>query len=225
MKILLVEDDPKAARLLARGLEEEGHAVTVAPSAEAADALAPGDYALAVLDWMLPGRSGVDLCRAWRQRGIRLPVLMLTARDSLGDRVAGLDGGADDYLVKPFEFDELLARLRALQRRAAPPSTPSLIGDLAHDPLAHSIAFAGRNLHMTPKEYAILVLLAALPGATVSRAQLAEQVWHADLIAIDNLIDVHVKNLRRRITGAGSSVVVETVRGQGFRLGSGVALR
>lgn len=218
MKILLVEDDPKAARLLARGLEEEGHIVTVAPSAEAADSYLPEDYALAVLDWMLPGRSGVDLCRAWRQRGIRLPVLMLTARDTLDDRVTGLDGGADDYLVKPFEFDELLARLRALQRRAAPPSIPTSIGDLLHDPLAHSVAFNGRNLLLTPKEYAILSLLAALPGEVVMRAHLADQVWQADLIAIDNLIDVHVKNLRRRITSAGSSVMVETVRGQGFRL-------
>jgi two-component system OmpR family response regulator len=223
MKILLVEDDPKAARLLARGLEEEGYAVTLAASAEQAAPLADTGCALVILDWMLPGQDGAALCRAWRQRGMRLPVLMLTARDTLSDRVAGLDSGADDYLVKPFEFDELLARVRALLRRAAPPQPqvlqPVRLGDLVLDPLARTVAFDARNLALTPKEYTILVLLAARPGAVVSRMHLAEQVWHADLIAIDNLIDVHIKNLRRKVLDAGSSLQVETVRGQGFRLG------
>jgi two-component system OmpR family response regulator len=223
MKILLVEDDPKAARLLARGLEEEGYAVTLAASAEQAAPLADTGCALVILDWMLPGQDGAALCRAWRQRGMRLPVLMLTARDTLSDRVAGLDSGADDYLVKPFEFDELLARVRALLRRAAPPQPqvlqPVRLGDLVLDPLARTVAFDARNLALTPKEYTILVLLAVRPGAVVSRMHLAEQVWHADLIAIDNLIDVHIKNLRRKVLDAGSSLQVETVRGQGFRLG------
>ncbi|WP_323143345.1 response regulator transcription factor [Massilia phyllosphaerae] len=220
MKILLVEDDPKAARLLARGLEEDGYAVTVAASAEQAAPLAGDGHAIAILDWMLPGQSGAALCRAWRQRGIRLPVLMLTARDGLQDRVEGLDSGADDYLVKPFEFDELLARVRALLRRAALPALQRrFIGDLAIDPLTHKVTCENRQLSLTPKEYAILILLDARPGHVVSRRELAEQVWHVDLIAIDNLIDVHIKNLRRKFHCADSSVLVETVRGQGFRLG------
>jgi DNA-binding response OmpR family regulator len=223
MNILLVEDDRKAARLLARGLEEEGFAVTVVHSAEQAEAYADARCDLVVLDWMLPGLDGIWLCRAWRGRGLRHPILMLTARDALCDRVAGLDSGADDYLVKPFEFDELLARVRALLRRTAPAAPqPMRIGDLALDPDRHAVLHAGRDLYLTRKEYAILLFLARRQGAIASRQELAEQVWHADLIAIDNLIDVHVKNVRRKIESSGSAVQIETVRGRGFRLDTGV---
>ena len=195
MNILLVEDDHKAARLLARGLEEDGCAVTVAPTAQDADTLFGPDCDLVILDWMLPGADGIALCRAWRARGVRTLILMLTARDAVTDRIAGLNTGADDYLTKPFVFDELLARVRALLRRAGQPLL-MCVGDLALDPRTHAVTRAGVELDLTPKEYAILECLACQADGVVSRQQLAEHVWHADLIAIDNLIDVHMKNLR-----------------------------
>jgi DNA-binding response OmpR family regulator len=219
MNILLVEDDHKAARLLARGLEEEGFTVTVAHSARAAGTPAVPGCDLVILDWMLPDQDGTALCRAWRACGVHTPVLMLTARDAVADRIAGLDMGADDYLTKPFVFDELLARVRALLRRAER-ARPGLVrvGDLALDPHTHAVTRAGAALDLTPKEYAILALLARHAGAVVSRQQLAEHVWHADLIAIDNLIDVHMKNLRRKLDPPGTPALIETVRGRGFRL-------
>ncbi|NYE60703.1 DNA-binding response OmpR family regulator [Duganella sp. 1224] len=219
MHILLVEDDHKAARLLARGLEEEGYAVSVAHAAHevAAEVLARAD--LAIVDWMLPGQDGIALCGEWRRRGLPLPVLMLTARDALADRIAGLNTGADDYLTKPFAFDELLARVRALLRRAVR-TAPALVqvADLSIDPHTHAVARGGVGLDLTPKEYAVLELLVRHAGQVVSRLQLAEQVWHADLIAIDNLIDVHMKNLRRKVDPAGRAPLIATVRGRGFRL-------
>jgi len=219
MHILLVEDDHKAARLLARGLEEEGFTVTVAHSAEEADAQTVPRCDLAILDWMLPGKDGIVLCGEWRQRGLHMPILMLTARDGVADRIAGLNTGADDYLTKPFVFDELLARVRALLRRAER-SHPALlrIADLALDPHTHEVKRGGAALDLTPKEYAILEFLVRHAGSVVSRLQLAEHVWQADLIAIDNLIDVHMKNLRRKVDAPGSVALIETVRGRGFRL-------
>ena len=219
MNILLVEDDQKAARLLARGLEEEGFVVTVAHAAEAADRLVDARCDLVILDWMLPGRDGIALCAAWRRRGLRLPILMLTARDAIADRVAGLNTGADDYLTKPFDFDELLARVRALLRRAESAGPRSIqVADLALDPHKHSVTCDNRELSLTPKEYAILEILMREAEQVVGRLQLAEQVWQVDLIAIDNLIDVHVKNLRRKLEASGSRVLIETMRGRGFRL-------
>lgn len=219
MRILLVEDDQKAARLLARGLQEEGFAVDVAHSAEAADAQACADCDLVILDWMLPGKQGIALCEELRARGVRTPILMLTARDAVGDRIAGLNTGADDYLTKPFVFDELLARVRALLRRVEL-ERPALVSvdDLVIDPRSHTVTRAGERLDVTPKEYAILQLLVERAGETVSRLQLAERIWHADLIAIDNLIDVHMKNLRRKVDPPGLPPLIHTVRGQGFRL-------
>lgn len=219
MHILLVEDDHKAARLLARGLEEEGYAVSVAHAAQEVEAEVLARADLAILDWMLPGKDGISLCGEWRQRGLQLPVLMLTARDALADRIAGLNTGADDYLTKPFAFDELLARVRALLRRSVRVAPPLLqVADLCIEPQAHAVRRGGVSLDLTPKEYAILGLLVQHAGQVVSRLQLAEQVWHADLIAIDNLIDVHMKNLRRKVDPAGSPALIETVRGRGFRL-------
>ncbi len=219
MHILLVEDDQKAARLLARGLQEEGFAVDVAHSAEDAEAMALQPFQLFILDWMLPGKDGNALCRDLRARGVRTPILMLTARDAVGDRIAGLDTGADDYLTKPFVFDELLARVRALLRRVelAQPA-PVVMDDLVIHPLSRSVMRAGTRIDVTPKEYAILELLLEHAGEVVSRAQLAERVWHADLIAIDNLIDVHMKNLRRKVDAPGLPALIHTVRGQGFRI-------
>jgi len=219
MRILLLDDDQKAARLLARGLQEEGYDVETAHSVDTAALHDCSAFSLFILDWMLPGKSGVDFCRELRAQGVRTPILMLTARDAVADRIAGLDTGADDYLTKPFVFEELLARVRALLRRVelAQPAQITL-DDLVIDPKSRAVTRAGARLDLTPKEYAILTLLVTHAGEVVSRAQLAERIWHADLIAIDNLIDVHMKNLRRKLDPPGMPVLIHTVRGQGFRL-------
>ncbi|MBB5367820.1 MULTISPECIES: response regulator transcription factor [unclassified Janthinobacterium] len=220
MRILLVEDDRKAARLLARGLQEEGFVVDVVHSAEDGEEESYAvDYDMIVLDWMLPGKQGIDLCRDLRARSIQTPILMLTARDATADRVVGLNTGADDYLTKPFEFEELLARIRALLRRSDI-SRPLVLAlaDLALDPVSHKVTRAGAVLDLTPKEYAILLILLRQAGEVVSRARLAEQIWQADLIGIDNLIDVHVRNLRGKVDSPGLPQLIHTVRGRGFRL-------
>ncbi len=220
MRILLVEDDRKAARLLARGLQEEGFVVDVVHSAEEGeDESFSMDYDLFVLDWMLPGKEGIVLCRDLRARGVQTPILMLTARDATSDRVAGLNTGADDYLTKPFEFEELLARIRALLRRSDI-SRPLVLtlSDLALDPVSHRVTRAGATLDLTPKEYAILLILLRQAGEVVSRARLAEQIWQADLIGLDNLIDVHIRNLRGKLDPPGKPALIQTVRGRGFRL-------
>ncbi|MBB5610493.1 MULTISPECIES: response regulator transcription factor [unclassified Janthinobacterium] len=220
MRILLVEDDRKAARLLARGLQEEGFVVDVVHSAEDGEEESYAvDYDMIVLDWMLPGKQGIDFCRDLRARAIQTPILMLTARDATADRVVGLNTGADDYLTKPFEFEELLARIRALLRRSDI-SRPLVLAlaDLALDPVSHKATRAGAVLDLTPKEYAILLILLRQAGEVVSRARLAEQIWQADLIGIDNLIDVHVRNLRGKVDAPGLPQLIHTVRGRGFRL-------
>lgn len=220
MRILLVEDDQKAARLLARGFREEGFVVDVVASAEEADELSfLTAYELIILDWMLPGKDGLSLCRTLRERGMQAPVLMLTARDALGDRVEGLNTGADDYLTKPFAFEELLARVRALLRRSelTRPTVLS-IADLTLDPITHRVTRASRTLDLTRTEYSILALLMRRPGDVISRTRLAEQVWQADVETLDNLIDVHVSNLRRKIDPPGSEPLIHTVRGRGYRV-------
>lgn len=219
MNILLVEDDAKAARLLVRGLQEEGFTVDPAASAEEALARLGPAHQLIILDWMLPGMDGVDMCGALRERGATTPILMLTARDAVGDRIAGLNTGADDYLTKPFVFEELLARVRSLLRRSALSHPRWLkVADLTIDPHTHAVTRAGETLDLTPKEYALLEFLVSHANELVGRAQLAEHVWHADLIAIDNLIDVHMRNLRRKVDVPGLRPLIETVRGRGFRL-------
>ncbi|MGJ7494096.1 response regulator transcription factor [Variovorax sp. RT4R15] len=225
MKILLVEDDAKAARLLARGLEEEGFLVDIAGSAEEGELrVFSSEYDLLVLDWMLPGKDGLALCQALRHNKVHTPILMLTARDALGDRVAGLNTGADDYLTKPFAFDELLARARALLRRSELTRPPVLaVEDLSLDPMAQRVTRGEVAITLTRKEYAILEVLMRQAGGVVSRSRLAEQVWKADLIAIDNLIDVHVGNLRRKIDAPGLPALIHTVRGRGFRLSAAEA--
>ena len=220
MRILLVEDDRKAAALLVRGLREEGFVVDHAASlAEADEAAFVTTHDLIVLDGMLPDGDGVTLCRTLRARGQQVPVLMLTARDALSDRVDGLNAGADDYLTKPFEFEELLARLRALLRRSDMTRPPVLVADdLRLDPASLQVTRAGRPIELTPKEFALLQALMRQPGAVVSRQRLAEQIWHGDPLAIDNLIDAHMSKLRRKIDAAGARPLIETVRGRGFRL-------
>ena len=220
MRILLVEDDRKAAGLLVRGLREEGFVVDHAASlAEADEAAFVTTHDLIVLDGMLPDGDGVTLCRTLRARGQQVPVLMLTARDALSDRVDGLNAGADDYLTKPFEFEELLARLRALLRRSDMTRPPVLVADdLRLDPASLQVTRAGRPIELTPKEFALLQALMRQPGAVVPRQRLAEQIWHGDPLAIDNLIDAHMSKLRRKIDAAGGRPLIETVRGRGFRL-------
>lgn len=223
MRILLVEDEHDAAAMLAKGLREQSHAVDV--SHDGHDALtrfATNDYDLLVLDVMLPGRSGIDVCRHVRATGSSLPILMLTARDAVDARVEGLDAGADDYLTKPFAFDELLARVRALARRQ-PVVRPALISvsDLEIDTLSKTVTRGGRTIDLTAKEYALLEFLAQNAETVVGRAEIAEHVWDETFDPFSNLIEVYVQRLRRKIAIAGESKLIATRRGQGYVLSAG----
>ena len=221
MRLLLVEDDKKAARVLARGFGEEGFLVDVAPSGEIGDELAAANrYDAIVLDWLLPRKDGLSVCRGLRGRGIRTPILMLTARDSLPDRVSGLDSGADDYLTKPFAFEELLARIRALLRRSGLTRPPVLkVADLSLDPVTHRVARGAVEIALTPKEYAILETLMRHAGQVVSRTRIGESVWGDDPEDLTNVVDVHVSHLRRKIELSDRQPLIQTVRSRGFRLG------
>ena len=220
MRVLIVEDQATLAALLARGLREEGHAADVAERGE--DALwmaAAAPYDAIVLDIMLPGIDGFETCRALRKRGVWSPVLMLTARDAVGDRVSGLDAGADDYLTKPFSFEELLARLRALVRRA-PAERPVTVevGDLKLDPAAHRVWRGDIELELSAKEFALLELLMRRPGTALSRSQLLEGAWDMSYERRSNIVDVYIKQLREKIDRPFGSDTIETVRGVGYRL-------
>ncbi len=221
MRLLLVEDDKKAARVLGRGLGEEGFVVDVAHSGEVGDELAASTrYDVIILDWLLPRKDGLAVCRGLRRRGIRTPILMLTARDSLPDRVSGLDSGADDYLTKPFAFEELLARIRALLRRSELTRPPVLrVADLALDPVTHRVTRGTLEISLTPKEYAILEALMRHAGQVVSRTRIGESVWEDDPEDLTNLVDVHVSHLRRKIDQGEQPALIHTVRARGFRLG------
>jgi DNA-binding response OmpR family regulator len=222
MRILIIEDDRKAARLLARGLQEERFIVDVAHSGEAGDEMASvNDYDVIVLDWVMPDRNGIVVCRDLRERGISTPILMLTARDSLEDRVTGLNTGADDYLTKPFGFSELLARIHALLRRRSDSTRSVLlrVADLTLDPLSHRVTRGSVPISLTPKEYAILEVLMRHPGEAVSRASLAERVWEAEPATLSNLLDVHVSHLRRKIDVEHQPQLLHTVRGGGYMVG------
>ena len=221
MRLLLVEDDKKAARVLARGFGEEGFVVDVAQSGEIGDELAAANrYDAIVLDWLLPRKDGLAVCRGLRGRGIRTPILMLTARDSLPDRVSGLDSGADDYLTKPFAFEELLARIRALLRRSELTRPPVLkVADLTLDPVTHRVTRGAVEITLTPKEYAILETLMRHAGEVVSRTRIGESVWRDDPEDLTNVVDVHVSHLRRKVDATGGPQLIHTVRSRGFRLG------
>jgi DNA-binding response OmpR family regulator len=221
MRLLLVEDDKKAARVLSRGFGEEGFVVDVAPSGEIGDELAAANrYDAIVLDWLLPRKDGLAVCRGLRSRGIRTPILMLTARDSLPDRVSGLDSGADDYLTKPFAFEELLARIRALLRRSELTRPPVLkVADLALDPVTHRVTRGAVEITLTPKEYAILETLMRHAGHVLSRTRIGESVWGDEPEDLTNVVDVHVSHLRRKIDTSDRPPLIHTVRARGFRLG------
>ena len=221
MRILVVEDDDKAARLLGKGLREEGFAVDVAHDGDQGDELlAVNTYDVVILDWLLPGKDGLALCRDVRARGVQTPVLMLTARQALSDRVTGLNLGADDYLTKPFAFAELLARIHALLRRSEMSRPPVIeVADLTLDPRSHEVRRAGTPLHLTPREYAILEVLMRRAGEVVARSRLAESVWEEEQDRLTNLLDVHVSHLRRKVDRPGLAPLIHTVRGRGFLLG------
>ena len=221
MRILLIEDDQEAALLLAKGLREEGWVVDIAHSGEAGDEMASvNTYDAIVLDWMLPDRDGVAVCRGLRQSGLQVPILILTARDAIEDRVVGLNAGADDYLTKPFAFAELLARLHAILRRSELTRPVLLtVEDLTLDPRGHQVMRAGRPISLTPKEYAILETLMRHVGEVVSRSHLGEHVWEDERDSLMNLVDVHVSHLRRKVDQGSLMPLIHTVRGRGYRLG------
>lgn len=219
MRLLVAEDDPGLRSVLERGLAAAGYVVdTVVDGDEALAYLRTYDYEVAILDWRMPKRSGLEVLATVRGRGSTVPILLLTARDSPQDRVAGLDKGADDYLVKPFDFDELLARIRALQRRSPALLQPVLsIGDLTINPAAREVATPKAQLALTGIEYGVLEILARRSPAIVERSSIALHVWAEEAEGLSsNTIDVHVARLRSKLLGA--KVRIETVRGVGYRL-------
>ena len=220
MRVLVVEDEVRMAGVLQRALKEEGHAVDVAGDGPQGLWLATeNQYAAIVLDVMLPGLDGFELCRRLRESGAWDPVLMLTARDGVTDRVRGLDAGADDYLVKPFSLMELAARLRALARRDGRVRTPVLVeGDLRLDPAAKRAWRAGTELHLSPKEYSLLEFFLRHPGQVLTRSQIIEAVWDFAYDGGSNIVDQYVNYLRRKIDGPFGRHDLETVRGMGYRL-------
>ena len=220
MRVLVVEDEVKMGSLLRRGLQEDGHAADVARTAD--DALwmaAAVDYDAIVLDVMLPGRDGFEVCRELRERGVWAPVLMLTARTAVEDRISGLDAGADDYLPKPFAFGELLARLRALARRGAPERPPVLeAGGLRLDPSTHQVWRGVTEIELSTKEFALLETFMRRPGQVLSRYQLLEHAWDIGYENKSNLVDVYVRYLREKVDRPFGVASLETVRGAGYRL-------
>ena len=218
VKLLVIEDDARLADVLERGLADAGHEVDVAHDGAAGVAAAmAADYDAIVLDWMLPGRDGPAVCRDLRRRGNHAPLLMLTARHALPDRVAGLDAGADDYLTKPFEFDELLARLRVFARRSGR-SEIVRFGDLVVDHGRRAAIRAGQAIELTGREFDLLALLADQAGLVVSRTQILDRVWDGEAELRSNAIDVHVASLRAKIDRPFAQPMLRTVRGIGFQL-------
>ncbi|HEY3356996.1 MAG TPA: response regulator transcription factor [Polyangia bacterium] len=220
MRILVIEDEKKVASFIQRGLEEETYAVDVAASGPDGEYLAElNPYDLILLDLMLPGKDGLEVCRSLRARGVKTPVLMLTARDSLKDKVEGLDSGADDYLTKPFAFEELLARVRALLRRGpAGDAIPLRFGDLVLDRTRLRARRAGREIQLTNREFALLEFFMRRPGQVLSRSVLAEHVWGNDFDSESNVIDVTVSHLRSKIDRGPGPQLIHTVRGLGYVL-------
>jgi two-component system copper resistance phosphate regulon response regulator CusR len=221
MRVLLVEDERSTARMLAKGLREQAYAVDVAHDGlSAAARLADAEYDIVVLDVMLPGRSGIELCRSMRASRNRVPVLMLTARDGVEARVDGLDSGADDYVVKPFDFRELLARVRALVRRRDLPLAPDVltIGPLTIDARTRELFIDGTHVPLTAREFALLEHLASRHGQVVSRHEIARRVWDDSYDPLSNVIDVYIQRLRRKIDPPHGASLIRARRGEGYQL-------
>jgi two-component system copper resistance phosphate regulon response regulator CusR len=224
-RLLVVEDEPKVARALRDGLQAEGYAVTIATTGEEGFFLTTSQpFELLILDRMLPGRDGLEILQALRRQGLLTPVLVLTARDTVDDRVAGLDAGADDYLVKPFAFAELLARVRALVRRGRGDQLLRFsVADLVVDIPSRTVARAGEPVDLTSREFELLAYLVRHKGALVSREMLARDVWEETErgTPLDNVIDVHVARLRKKIDKSQAPRLIHTVRGVGFIIREG----
>lgn len=223
MRILLVEDEPAAAQMVAKGLREQAYAVDLASDGEAALYQASiNDYDLILLDINLPGKNGLEVCRELRSHGATVPVLMLTARDAVQDRIAGLDTGADDYLTKPYAFNELLARVRALMRRGPALTSDTItLSDLVMDKKSRKVTRAGIPIDLTAKEYALLEYLLRRADEVVGRADIAEHVWDENFDPFSNLIEVYIQRLRRKIDDNHSKKLLRTRRGEGYVLTAG----
>ena len=221
MRVLLVEDEPQAALVLAKGLREQAYAVDVAADGESAlFQVGTTDYDALILDLMLPRVDGLAVCRSIREGGNAIPILMLTARDAVESRIEGLDCGADDYLVKPYDFGELLARLRALIRRGRQPVLPErlVVGPLTVNTRSRRALVRDAEIVLTAKEYALLEYLARRAGDVVSRGDIAEHVWDEHYDPLSNVVDVYIQRLRRKLEAAGQESLIRTRRGEGYQL-------
>jgi len=220
VRVLLVEDEPNAARVLAKGLREQAYAVDMAADGDTAlFQIGTTDYDAVILDVMLPAKDGFAVCRSVRAGGSSVPILMLTARDSVDSRIEGLDCGADDYLVKPFDFGELLARLRALIRRGRQPLLPELLvaGPLTLETRSRQVRIRGKDVALTAREYAFLEYLVRHAGDVVTRSEIAEHVWDEHYDPFSNVVDVYVQRLRRKIDQPGLESLIRTRRGEGYQ--------
>jgi DNA-binding response OmpR family regulator len=220
MRILVIDDDRRLCAVIKRGLLEEAYAVDLAYDGEEGEYLAEvNPYDLIILDIMLPNKDGIQVCHELRAKKINTPILMLTAKDTVEDRVRGLDTGADDYLVKPFAFNELLARVRALLRREGMSKSPELrVGDLTLNALTRQIWRGQRPIDLTTKEYVILEYFMHHPNVVVTRTMIEEHAWDYDFDSLSNLVDVYIRRLRRKIDNEGEDSLIQTVRGAGYRL-------
>lgn len=221
MRILFVDDERKISAYVTRGLQEQGYAIdAVYTGREALDWAMTIEFDLIILDILLPEIDGLTVCRELRKNGIRIPILMLTARDTIDDRVAGLDVGADDYLVKPFAMRELLARIRALSRRAIdiPKDTTLKVGDLTLETLTQRVRRSGKLIPLTSKEFAMLECMMREKERVLTRTQIAEHVWNYDVFNQSNVVDVYIRNLRRKIDDPFKQKLIQTIRGSGYRL-------
>lgn len=219
MRILVVEDEKKIAAFIKRGLKEEGYAVDIAADGEEGYRLiCENDYDVILLDLMLPKLDGLSLCRQVRQDGVQTPIIMLTAKSAVPDKVTGLDAGANDYITKPFAFEELLARIRVLLRTAGHPPTRLQVADLTLDLLTHTVTRAGKEIPLSAKEFALLEYLMRNAGTVVTRTMIYEHVWDIDFDTSTNVIDVYINYLRNKIDAGHEKKLIHTVRGRGYML-------
>jgi heavy metal response regulator len=219
MRILVIEDEKKIAAFIKRGLKEEAYAVDIAKDGEEGHFMATtNDYDLVILDIMLPKIDGLELCRQLRQEKVNIPIIMLTAKDTVKDKVTGLDSGADDYLTKPFAFEELLARIRVLLRKKDSVSTKLSVGDLVIDLLTQKVSRAGQDITLTNKEYSLLEYLMRNSGKIITRTMIAEHVSDINFDAGTNVIDVYINYLRQKIDAGFKKRLIQTIRGRGYIL-------